>query len=152
MRPGLFRPLALILAAPAAAQDTVSAADRLAHEQMLVLDTHLDTPALFERPGWDFADWHDVRWDQTQIDIPRMTAGGLDGGFFVIYTPQGELISQGYAKARDDALMRAAAIQRVVAANGDTLAFATTAADAARLHAAGTRIVYQSIENKIGRA
>lgn len=141
---------ALLLAATAGAQTGitgVSDVDRLAHEQMLVLDTHLDTPVHFERPGWDFARWHEYGWDLTQTDIPRMEAGGLDGGFFVIYTSQGPLTAQGYVDARDRALTRAAAIQRVVHSNPDTLEFATTAADAARIHKAGKRIVYQSIEN-----
>lgn len=138
---------ALLVAPAAAAQDLVSDADRLAHEQMLVLDTHLDTPAHFERPGWDFDSWHEYGWDLTQTDIPRMEAGGLDGGFFVIYTPQGPLTAEGYANARDRALLRAVAIQRVVHSNPDKLAFATTAADAEPIHKSGKRIVYQSIEN-----
>ena len=142
-----FLLMAALLAAPAAAQQTVSAPDRLLHERILTLDTHLDTPTFFERPGWDFDEWHDFDWDGSQVDIPRMEVGGLDGGFFVIYTPQGELTPAGFAKARESALLRAAAIQRVVAANEDKLAFATTADDAARLHREGKRIVYQSIEN-----
>ena len=142
-------PLAVLplLALPASAHDMVSSADRLAHEQMLVLDTHLDTPMHFERAGWDFSDWHEYDWDLTQTDIPRMQAGGLDGGFFVIYTPQGPLTAEGYAKAREGALFRAQAIQRVVHQNPDKLEFATVPEDAARIHAAGKRIVYQSIEN-----
>jgi membrane dipeptidase len=137
-----------IAAAPAAAHQTVSDADRLLHEQMLVLDTHLDTPVLFERPGgWDFTRWHEYGWDNSQVDIPRMEAGGLDGGFFVIYTPQGGLDPAAMNKARNDALSRAAAIQRVVAANPDKLAFATTAADIERIHKEGKRVVLQSIEN-----
>ena len=147
MRSGLLMALPLLAAAPLAAQEPVSAADRLAHEQMLVLDTHLDTPVNFERPGWDFDRWHDYGWDLTQVDLPRMEAGGLDGGFFVIYTAQGPLTPAGYAAARDAALMRGLAIQRVVAANADKLALATEAADADRLHREGKRIVYQSIEN-----
>ncbi|MFN3387322.1 MAG: dipeptidase [Allosphingosinicella sp.] len=139
--------LALLAAAPAAAHDVVDPADRLLHEQMLVLDTHLDTPMLFEREGWDFTRWNDYAFDNSQVDIPRMEAGGLDGGFFVIYTRQGGLDAEAMAKARNDALMRAIAIQRVVAANPDKLAFATTADDAERLHKAGKRIVFQSIEN-----
>ncbi|HEX8215792.1 MAG TPA: dipeptidase [Allosphingosinicella sp.] len=139
--------LPLLFAAHAAAHDKVSSADRLAHEQMLTLDSHLDTPVHFERPGWNFDQWHEYEWDQTQTDIARMEAGGLDGGFFVIYTRQGDLDAKGYAAARDGALRRAMAIQRVVHQNPDKLAFATTAADAARIHAAGKRIVYQSIEN-----
>jgi membrane dipeptidase len=129
------------------AQDSVSPADRLAHEQMLVLDTHLDTPTFFERPGWQFDEWHSYFWDGSQVDIPRMQVAGLDGGFFVIYTGQGPLTPEGYAAARESALLRAAAIQRVVWANNDKLAFATTAGDAARLQREGKRIVYQSIEN-----
>lgn len=146
MRMGLTA-LLLATAAPALAQQSVSSADRLLHEQAIVLDTHLDTPAHFERPGWDFADWHEYEWDLTQTDIPRMEAGGLDGGFFVIYTPQGPLTPEGYANARDRALMRAVAIQRVVHSNPEKLAFATTAEDAERIHQSGKRIVYQSIEN-----
>ncbi len=142
-------PLALALLAlplPLAAQD-VSPADRLFHERILTLDTHLDTPALFERPGWNFDEWHEVAFDNSQVDIPRMEQAGLDGGFFVIYTAQGPTTPEGYAAAREAALMRAVAIQRVVAANPDKLALATTAADAERLHREGKRIVYQSIEN-----
>lgn len=147
MRPGLVFSLPLLLAVPAAAHEAVSPADRLVHEQMIVLDTHLDTSALFERPGWEFDEWHEYQWDLSQVDLPRMAAGGLDGGFFVIYTPQGELTAEGYEQARDAALLRAMAIQRVMAANSDEIALATTAADAERLDKAGKRIAYQSIEN-----
>jgi len=138
--------LALMLA-QATPDDTPSPADRLAHEQMLVLDTHLDTPELFEHPGWDFALWHDRDFDKSQVDLPRMQAGGLDGGFFVIYTPQGPLTPEGFAKARNAALVRAIWIQRVVAANRDTMEFATTPEDAYRIAKTGKRIVFQSIEN-----
>ncbi len=136
--------LALAYGAP---DDTPSPADRLSHEQMLVLDTHLDTPELFEHPGWDFARWHDRDFDKSQVDLPRMQAGGLDGGFFVIYTPQGPLTPAGFAKARNAALVRAMWIQRVVAANPDTMEFATTPEDAYRIARTGKRIVFQSIEN-----
>src|SRR3546814_17658213 len=91
MRPGLVFSLPLLLAVPASAHEAVSPLDRLIHEQMIVLDTHLDTPMLFERPGWKFDEWHEYAWDQTQVDLPRMAEGGLDGGLFVVYTPQGEL-------------------------------------------------------------
>ena len=147
MKPALLVTVALTLALPASAQDRVSVADRQFHEQMLTLDTHLDTPSLFERPGWRFGEWHNRAEDGSQVDLPRMEAAGLDGGFFVIYTPQGPLTPAGFAKARDDAFVRAMWIQRVVAAHPDKLELATVAADAERLHKAGKRIVYQSIEN-----
>ena len=145
MRRIMFALAALLSAAPAHSQ--LSAGDRLAHEQMLTLDTHLDTPMLLERDGWKFGDYHHYEWDESQVDLPRMEAGGLDGGFFVIYTRQGPLTPEGYAAARSAALLRAAAIQKMVAAYSDRMAFATNAADAARIAASGKRIVYQSIEN-----
>jgi len=138
--------LAIALAAPSGPDDP-SPADRLAHDQMLVLDTHLDTPELFEHPGWTIDRWHDRDFDKSQVDLPRMEQGGLDGGFFVIYTPQGPLTPEGYAKARDAALTRAMWIQRVVAANADKMELATTPEDAVRIAKSGKRIVFQSIEN-----
>ena len=142
--------LAVLLAIPASAQQQppeISAADRAAHERMIVLDTHLDTPVYFEVPGWDFAQLHRYEWDNSQVDLPRMDAGGLDGGFFVIYTSQGPLTPDGYAQARDAALMRAVAIQRGVASNADRIGLATTANEAARLAAQGRHVAFQSIEN-----
>src|SRR5687767_8013370 len=137
----------ILLAAGAAAPSVVSDADRLAHDQMLVLDTHLDTPAVLEREGWHFADRHHYGWDLSQVDLPRMQEGGLDGGFFVIYTPQGPLTAEGYADARAHALRRAIAIQKLAAAHPDRIALANSAGDAERLAREGKRIVYQSIEN-----
>ncbi len=140
--------LALLLAIPASArQPDVTAADRAAHERMIVLDTHLDTPVYFEVPGWDFARPHRYAEDNSQVDLPRMDSGGLDGGFFVIYTEQGALTPEGYAHARDAALMRAVAIQRVVAANAGRIGLATTPDEAERLVRAGRHFAFQSIEN-----
>ncbi len=139
--------LALAIALSGPDGETPSPADRLAHQQMLVLDTHIDTPELFEHPGWKFDEWHDHDFDKSQIDLPRMEQGGLDGGFFAVYTGQGPLTPEGYAKARDGALTREMWIQRVVAANPDKMEFATTPEDAYRIAKAGKRIVFQSIEN-----
>jgi membrane dipeptidase len=148
MKPALIALLGIALAIPAsAAQEQVSQADRLLHERLLTLDTHLDTPTLFERPGWRFDRLNNFDWDGSQVDLPRMAQGGLDGGFFVIYTAQGPLTPQAYAKVRDQALMRAVAIQRVMAENRDRIGLATTAADAERLNREGKRIAFQSIEN-----
>jgi membrane dipeptidase len=145
-RPLLALLVAPLLASPLLAQ-SVAPADRLAHEEMLVLDTHLDTPILFERSDWDFSRLHLYAWDNSQVDLPRMAAGGLDGGFFVIFTDQGPLTAEGYRQGRDAALARAAAIQRVIGANSDRIGFATTADDAERLQREGRAIAFQSIEN-----
>ena len=117
------------------------------HERLICLDTHLDTPANLARPGWDMMQRHTVAADFTQVDYPRMVEGGLDGGFFAIYTPQGPLTPEGMMAARDAALLRAAEIREMVAAHPDKFELAFVAEDAARIAAAKKRIVYQSIEN-----
>src|SRR3954453_13316657 len=77
------------------------------HQRLLCLDTHLDTPASLARPGWDMMKRHSRDQDLTQVDYPRMLSGGLDGGFFAIYTPQGPLTPEGMLAARDAAFLRA---------------------------------------------
>ena len=120
---------------------------RVIHERLLTLDTHLDTPSSLRRPGWSIMERHDVKQDFTQVDQPRMIEGGLDGGFWVIYTPQGPRTPAGHAAARDSALQIAVRIHEMVAANPKDFALATNADDAAVIAAAGKRIVYISIEN-----
>jgi membrane dipeptidase len=113
----------------------------------LTLDSHLDTPMSFGRPGWSMMDNHTYADDLTQVDYPRMVRGGLDGGFFAIYTQQGPRTPEGYAAARDQALRRAVQIHEMVARNTGYFALATKADDAARIVAARRRVVYQSMEN-----
>ena len=145
-RPLLAALAAPLLAAPLLAQD-VTPANRHIHEEMLVIDTHLDIAARFDSGEWDFSERHRFEWDGSQVDLPRMIEGGLDGGFFVIYTPQGEVSPAGYAQARTAALVRAAAIRRVIGENRDRMGLALTADDAERLHREGKRIAFMSIEN-----
>lgn len=141
-------PLVLILAACGPATKTAEPVDAAAlHEKLLVLDTHLDTPANFGRLGWDIAQRHTMADDMTQVDLPRMKQGGLDGGFWVIYTAQGPLTAKGFADAKAFALKRSDEIAAIVAKNPDTMALATTADDAQKIAASGKVIVYQSIEN-----
>ncbi len=138
----------LAIATPALAQPTpdITPEDRLIHDQMLVLDTHLDIPSRFAS-GWDFGQRHEYFQDHTQTDLPRMAEGGLDGGFFVIYTGQGELTPAGYASARDRALLRATEIHRMIGQNRDRIVLATTADDAEAAWRAGKAFAFLSIEN-----
>lgn len=138
---------AALLAAPAQAQDTVSQDVRALHERLLVLDTHLDTPALLARPGWDILTRHSVAEDGSQVDYPRLVEGGLDGGWWVVYTPQGPLTPEATNAALTGARERLRLIHRLVEANPDKFAFAATSADSAAIATSGRRVVYASIEN-----
>jgi membrane dipeptidase len=116
------------------------------HEQLLTLDTHLDTPANFA-PDWDIMQQHAYAEDLSQVDFPRMRSGGLDGGFWAIYTPQGPRTPEGHANARSAALQTAVRIHEMVARNHDHFEIALRADDAAAIAARGKRVVYLSIEN-----
>ena len=92
---------AVVLSALFCAPLAAFAADaRAVHQGILTLDTHMDTPMNFARPAWDIMDEHSVAGDLSQVDYPRMVRGGLDGGFFAIYTPQGPRTPEGLAAAR----------------------------------------------------
>jgi membrane dipeptidase len=117
------------------------------HDDMLTLDSHLDTPLVLDREGFDITNRHDWMQDYAQVDLPRMKEGGLDGGFWVIYTAQGPLIEEGYAKALAHARQRSLVIDDMVTKLSDDFALALQADEAARIAASGKRVVYKSIEN-----
>jgi membrane dipeptidase len=121
--------------------------DKDLHKKLLTLDTHLDTPAHFARPGWSFGDRHDHATDPVQVDLGRMDAGDLDGGFFVIYTASGPLTPEGYAAAKEFAFKRSDEIHATFAKFPDRIGLATKASDAVRLDRAGKRFGFISIEN-----
>jgi membrane dipeptidase len=125
----------------------VSKAARALHEQLLTLDTHLDTPANLAVVGWDILGRHEAARDGSQVDFPRLVEGGLDGGFWAIYTPQGARTPEAEHAARDFALTRAVAIREMVAAHPDRFVLARRADDAARIAASGKRVVFLSMEN-----
>lgn len=141
--------LAALMASGVAAAEPPQAPEtpRALHERLLVLDTHLDTPGHVARHGWDIMDRHAYETDFSQVDHPRMVEGGLDGGFWVIYTPQGPRTPEAAAADYAFALGRADAIREMVAAHPRHFELALTADDAERIHAAGRRVVYISIEN-----
>ena len=41
---------------------------------------------------------------ETQVNLPKMEAGGLDVAWFVVYTGQGSLDEEGYANAEANAI------------------------------------------------
>lgn len=113
---------------------------------LLTLDSHLDTPANFHRAGFDIQQRHDHN-ALSQVDYPRMVEGALDGGFWAIYTDQGDRSEVAHVHDRDAGLLRLMDIREMLAAHPDTFQLALTAADAARIKAAGKRVVYISMEN-----
>lgn len=147
-----MKTLAFLLAATAlascsGANDKAPAQAEPLHSRLLTLDTHLDSPMNFSRAGWSFADRHELATDLSQLDIPRMKDGNLDGGFFAIYTDQGPLTAKGYADALAHARKRSDEIDKMIADNSDVIGAARTADDARRLNKEGKLIAFKSMEN-----
>jgi membrane dipeptidase len=120
---------------------------RKVHDDAIVLDTHFDTPANLGRPGWTITDRHDTAKDGDQVDVPRMIEGGVDGGFFAIYTAQGPRTPEARRAARDAGFVRAVQIREMVARHPDVFQFVTTAEQARAVAASGKRFVFMSMEN-----
>ena len=121
--------------------------NQMKHDDFLVLDSHLDTPLVLDRAGFDITRRHDWQRDYAQVDLPRMREGGLDGGFWVIYTAQGALTKRGYAKALAHARHRNQVIDEMLRGQSADFELALRAADAPHIAKTGKRIVYKSIEN-----
>lgn len=137
--------LSLAAAGSGAAAQEVSAQARALHERLLTLDTHLDTTALLDDPAWDILARHAP--PGSQVDLPRMREGGLDGGFWVVYTSQQGRTPADDRVARDHGLKRLINIHKMVAAHREHFELALTSADARRIVQAGRSPVFISMEN-----
>lgn len=154
-RQGLLLALFSTAVAPAFAEappppdDEVALLERAAaiHERVLTLDTHADTPMVLLRPGFDVAQEHSWRTSLSQVDLPRMRAGGMDGIFWACFVPQGPLSDAGYTQAMAQAEAMLAAIEAVAEAHPDAVSIATSADDAPRLEAEGRLALYIGLEN-----
>jgi membrane dipeptidase len=133
--------------APAEPAEVAAATPAEIHERLMVLDSHLDTPANLSKPDFDIMADNPSVIGEVQVDLPKMTRGGLDGGFWVIFTPQGPLTDEAYEAAFAGALERQDEILAMVAAHPESFELAYSADDAERIAASGKRVVLQSIEN-----
>jgi membrane dipeptidase len=132
-----------VAAGPALAQAALSDADALAiHDRLLTLDSHVDIGA-----GYGTAALDPGGITAAQVDLPSMRIGGLDAGFFIVYTPQGALDEAGYAEAQAAAEEKYRGIRRMLRANPDTIGLATTADEVEALNAEGKLIALIGIEN-----
>ncbi len=115
---------------------------RAFHDSLLTLDTHIDIGR-----GYATADLDPGRLTRAQVDLPKMRAGGLDAGMFIVFTGQGALDDAGYAAARETAEEKYRAIDRMIRAYPDEIAQARTADDIIRIAASGRLVALIGIEN-----
>ncbi len=112
------------------------------HENALVLDSHIDLE--LELIAEDMDPWSSGK---SRANLDSMEAGGMDGAFLIVFTPQGELNKAGVGEALAIAETRYNAIMRLAEKHNDRIALALTANDARRIHKNGKRIAFIGIEN-----
>ena len=113
------------------------------HERVITLDTHCDINVT------NFTDSINYTQDlQTQVTLPKMKAGGLDVAWFIVYTGQDSLNTDGYARAYENAMSKFHAIHRLCDSIApDEIELAYTSNDVRRISASGKKVAMIGIEN-----
>jgi len=111
------------------------------HAQTLTLDTHIDIPLTY------MTEIDPTGETELQVDLPKLNAGELDSGFWIVYTPQGDLTEEGYAEGSKIAETRNTAIQNLVTTHDEYFQLAKTAQEVRDIVAAGKYAVLIGMEN-----
>ena len=116
---------------------------QLIHLKTLTLDTHDDINVK------NFTDSLNYSMDtDTQVNLPKMQAGGLDVAWFIVYTGQGELNADGYEKAADNAQAKFDAIHRLVKEYApNKIELAVSSKDVDSLRKMGKKVAMIGVEN-----
>lgn len=113
------------------------------HERVFVLDTHVDINVK------NFTDT--VNYTQeldNQVTLPKMQKGGLDCAWFVVYTGQGDLTEEGYAKAYHNAMDKFEAIHKLTEEIApDRIGLALTSSEARAIYHSGKKVAMIGVEN-----
>jgi membrane dipeptidase len=132
------------------ADDALIKKARAIHDQVIALDTHVDIePADFT------TEKNYTQRLEGQVDLPKMTEGGLDAVFMVVYVGQPSLQTipdafepAGYERAYRSAIEKFDAIHRLTEQVApDRIQLALTAADVRRIQASGRKVALIGVEN-----
>lgn len=121
-------------------------ADRI-HSRILKIDTHADTPLQMARPGFDIREEHNAWESGSQVDIPRMERGELNGLFMVAYLGQGPRDSASHVEADKKMTEYFELIHQTVEENADKLALATDPKDLKTIADKGQIAIFIGMEN-----
>lgn len=113
------------------------------HKRIMTLDTHVDINIS------NFTD--SINYTQklkNQVNLPNMEEGGLDVAYFIVYTGQGELTEEGYAKAYQNAMSKFDAIQKLTNEIApERIGLAVTSEEARKIYASGKKVAMIGVEN-----
>ncbi|APZ46816.1 peptidase M19 [Polaribacter reichenbachii] len=113
------------------------------HKRVMTLDTHVDINVS------NFTD--SINYTQklkNQVNLPNMEKGGLDVAFFIVYTGQGELNEEGYAKAYNNAISKFTAIHKLTNDIApERISLAVNSNEAKKIYASGKKVAMIGVEN-----
>lgn len=123
-------------------QDLLKKAKEI-HEKVITIDTHADINIE------NFTDSKNYTMNlDTQVNLPKMKAGGLDVAWFIVYTGQEELTPEGYADAYKNAISKFDAIHKLVKEIApDKIGLATTSEEVRKLVKEGKLVGMIGVEN-----
>ncbi len=124
------------------AESVLEKAHRI-HEKVITIDTHNDINV------GNFTD--SINYTQnldTQVNLPKMTEGGLDVSWLIVYTGQDSLNAEGYEKASKNAMAKFEAIHRLCEEIApEKIELALTSDDVRRISKSGKKVAMIGVEN-----
>ncbi|WP_081211220.1 dipeptidase [Salegentibacter sediminis] len=123
-------------------QETLDKAKNI-QDKIITIDTHADINLN------NFTNENNYTMDlDTQVNLPKMEAGGLDVAWFIVYTGQEELNEEGFQAAYNNAMQKFIAIHKLVNELApDKIGLATTSEEVRQIHASGKKVAMIGVEN-----
>src|SRR5690554_7134342 len=98
------------------------------HKSIVTIDTHTDTPLMFNREGFDFSGKNPD--NKGRVDLTKMEEGGLDAAFFAVFIGQGDRTPEKYDEVHSAALDIFSRVKSSINDNSDRAVMATKASEA----------------------
>ncbi len=123
-------------------QETLDKAKKI-QDKIITIDTHADINVN------NFTDESNYSMNlDTQVNLPKMEAGGLDVAWFIVYTGQDEMNAEGFEAAYNNAMQKFIAIHKLVNELApDKIGLATTSEEVRQIHASGKKVAMIGVEN-----
>ncbi|HUH47839.1 MAG TPA: dipeptidase [Arenibacter sp.] len=116
---------------------------RKIHEEVITIDTHIDIDVANFTDSVNYAQRLD-----NQVNLPKLKEGELDVSWLIVYTGQGELTPEGYAKAKENAMAKFEGIHKLCNEYApDEIELAYNSDDVRRIVKSGKKVAMIGVEN-----
>lgn len=113
------------------------------HQSAITIDTHDDFNVANFTPEKNY-----TQRLSSQVNLPKMAEGGLDVAWLIVFTGQGELSPEGYAKAYAEADAKFKAIHWLCSQKApDQIELALSSSDVRRIVGTGKKVAMIGVEN-----